>query len=521
MRVFLLTVAVALGVCAVRTSISSAQDDAGFKSIFNGKTLDGWRGDRELWRLEDGAIVGESTAENPLKSNRFLVWDQGEIDDFILKLKFKISGTERANSGVQIRSSEPEGGHLVGYQLDIDRSGAYIGAVYSEKTGRGILAPRGKKVTIRAKNDKLAEPICDPEEILKNIDVDEWVDMEILAQGPHIQVKMNGVVTSELIDQSDQLVRQGLLGLQLHQGPPMKIQFKDIQLKRLPLADGTKKIVFLAGKRSHGYGAHEHNAGCLLLAKGLNEAAANRDIDVLTTVYQNGWPDDPTALDNADTVVVYCDGGKRHFLHQHGEAFEDVMRRGVGLVCLHFGVEIPKGPSGQRFLDWIGGYFEANWSVNPHWTAEFKSLPEHPVTNGVQPFEILDEWYYHMRFVPEMSRVTPVLSALPPKESLSRKDGSHSNNPHVREAVLEKKQPQHVGWAFVRGDGQGRGFGFTGGHFHNNWQNEDFRKLVLNAIVWTAHEEVPEDGVESKPVTDAELAANQDYPPPKKEKKDN
>jgi type 1 glutamine amidotransferase len=278
------------------------------------------------------------------------------------------------------------------------------------------------------------------------------------------------------------------------------------------LKNKTKKIVFVAGKPSHGYGSHEHNAGCLLLAKALEEAASETGLSVLTTVYRNGWPADPTALDNADTVVVYCDGGGRHYLHKNGEAFEDIMRRGVGLACIHYGVEVPKGMSGQRFLNWIGGYFETDWSVNPHWLAKFESFPEHPTTNGVNPFEIQDEWYYHMRFSPEMTRVTPLLTAMPPNETLSRKDGPHSGNPAVREAVLTKKQPQHVAWAFERGDGRGRGFGFTGGHFHNNWKNDDFRKLVLNSIVWTAHGEIPDSGIESTTPTEADLEANQDYP---------
>ncbi len=188
------------------------------------------------------------------------------------------------------------------------------------------------------------------------------------------------------------------------------------------------------------------------------------------------------------------------------------MRRGVGLACIHYGVEVPKGISGQRFLNWIGGYFETDWSVNPHWLAKFDSFPEHPTTRGVEPFEVQDEWYYHMRFSDQMTRVVPLLTAMPPEESLVRKDGPHEGNPTVRKSVLEDKQPQHLAWAFTRGDGKGRGFGFTGGHFHNNWQNDSFRKLVLNSIVWTAHVEVPGSGVDSATPTEEDLAANQDEP---------
>ena len=126
-----------------------------------------------------------------------------------------------------------------------------------------------------------------------------------------------------------------------------------------------------------------------------------------------------------------------------------------------------------------------------------------------------------------MSRVTPILSALPGADTLKRKDGAHSGNPAVRKAVLEDKQPQHLAWAFVRGDGVGRGFGFTGGHFHSNWQNDDFRKLVLNAIVWSAKVDVPGNGVASQTPSDEAMENNQDTPKrapkknanPKKQKK--
>jgi type 1 glutamine amidotransferase len=149
-----------------------------------------------------------------------------------------------------------------------------------------------------------------------------------------------------------------------------------------------------------------------------------------------------------------------------------------------------------------------HWSVNPHWFAEFKALPKHPVTNGVKPFGAQDEWYYHMRFPEGMKGVTPILTALPPESTLSREDGPHSGNPGVRKAVLEQKEPQHVMWVYDRPDG-GRGFGFTGGHFHKNWGGDDFRKVVLNAILWMAHADVPSDGVQSA-VTPEELKVNLD-----------
>ena len=170
---------------------------------------------------------------------------------------------------------------------------------------------------------------------------------------------------------------------------------------------------------------------------------------------------------------------------------------------LHYAVEVPAGKPGDCFLDWIGGYFEMNWSVNPHWVANFTSIPKHPITQGVKPFTMEDEWYYHMRFRENMKGVTPLLSTVPPDSTLERPDGTHSGNPDVRKAVANK-EPQHLAWCVERADG-GRGFGFTGGHYHNGWANEDLRKLIMNAIVWTAKLEVPKGGVVTPTPTQEEL----------------
>jgi len=209
---------------------------------------------------------------------------------------------------------------------------------------------------------------------------------------------------------------------------------------------------------------------------------------------------------------MYCDGGGGHPVNKNLEQVQKYANKGVGIACIHYGVEVPKGASGDSFLNWIGGYFEAHYSVNPHWVAKFKEFPKHPVTNGVKPFEADDEWYYHMRFQPEMKGVTPILSDLPGPETLRRGDGAHSGNPHVRASVA-KGEKQHVAWVYDRPDG-GRGFGFTGGHNHWNWGNENLRKVVLNALVWVAKDEVPKDGVSDKPVTMSDLEKNQDYQPP-------
>jgi len=269
-------------------------------------------------------------------------------------------------------------------------------------------------------------------------------------------------------------------------------------------AEANKKIVLIAGTKSHGYGGHEHNAGCLLLAKCLNESG----LPVEAVVHQNGWPKDPKALDGADAIVIFCDGGGRHVIIPHLDEVAPLMKKGVGLGCMHYGVEVPKGKPGDCLKEWTGGYFEVWWSVNPHWVADFKEFPKHPVSRGVQPFKINDEWYYHMRFMENMEGVTPILSAIPPESTLKRGDGPHSGNPHVRKTA---GQPQHLLWVRERPDG-GRGFGFTGGHWHWSWSNDSFRTVVLNAIVWIAKADVPDGGVPSKTPTLEELKANQDYP---------
>lgn len=274
-------------------------------------------------------------------------------------------------------------------------------------------------------------------------------------------------------------------------------------------AETTKEILFLAGKKSHGYGAHEHRAGCMLLARCLNDSGLDVNASVVT---EGAWPQLTESDPAPDAIVMYCDGYKRHMAREHQENIQAWVDEGVGVACLHFAVEVEPEVLGPTFLDWIGGYFEIGWSVNPIWEASFETFPEHPITNGVQPFTIRDEWYYHMRFQPEMEGVTPILSTTPPLRTLTSrsKNRDRGSNPTVMAAV-QAGEPQHVAWAYERPDG-GRGFGFTGGHYHQNWQQDDFRKLVLNALVWTAKGEVPPDGVPSRTPSDAEMELNQDYP---------
>ncbi len=267
-----------------------------------------------------------------------------------------------------------------------------------------------------------------------------------------------------------------------------------------------KKIVFIAGPPSHGYAAHEYYAGCVLLARCLRDAVPG----VRTTILR-GWPKEPAALRGAATIVLSCDGGGGHLVIPHLDEMEKLMSQGVGLAAIHYAVEIPKGKPGERFKSWIGGYYETFWSVNPFWKASFTKFPKHPVANGLAPFEINDEWYYHMRFVTDMRGVTPILTAVPPDSTRRNENTPSGGNPHV---FARKGMPEHVAWAYERPDG-GRGFGFTGGHSHWNWACDNFRKTVLNGIAWTAKIDIPPDGIPSQTPTLAGLEANQDKPQPK------
>ena len=274
------------------------------------------------------------------------------------------------------------------------------------------------------------------------------------------------------------------------------------------LAEDTK-ILFVAGKKSHGYFAHEHNAGSLLLAKALNESGLNFDASVYHDPENPGWPRNGRILDGVKAVVIYCDGGKKHLANDHVATIDALQDNGMGVGCLHYAVETIDGEPGDAFLRWMGGYYQLYKSVNPHWTPKFETFPDHPVANGIQPFSINDEWYFNMRFRKDMKGVTPILSAVPPEDLLPEKDHHHNSTPDARAAVA-RRDLQHVMWVSENENGS-RGFGFTGGHFHDNWQDDNLRTVVLNAIAWIAHREIPSSGIPSKTLTMEELKENQDY----------
>jgi lysophospholipase L1-like esterase len=483
--------------------------DNGFRPIFDGKTLEGWDGNPEFWRIEEGVIVGETTPEKPTKGNTFLIWRGGQPGDFELKAEYRM---RNGNSGIQVRSwEEPDkwGKWVIGgYQADIDESGRYTGILYGERY-RGILAERGQKTEIGEDHKpKVVGQIGPADELIKKVDLKGWNEFHIVARGNRITQSINGQTMVDVVDNDVQQRRaMGLIALQLHAGPPMKVEFRNIRIKEDAKPDNLmkadkKKIVFLAGRPSHGYFGHDHWAGCMLLAKWMREAVPGLETEVVA----NGWPKDEAVFEGASAIVLFSDGGGGNPLIPHLDKVDKMAKQGVGVALLHYAVEVPKERGGQQFLDWIGGYFEMHWSVNPHWTAEFTQFPKHPVANGLKPFAIDDEWYYHMRFRENMEGVTPILSAVPPDSTRDRPDGPHSGNPTVR---ARKGMAEHVAWVAERPDG-GRGFGFTGGHWHYNWAQPSFRKCVLNGIAWVAKIDVPADGIASKTPTLEELKENPD-----------
>ncbi|MFO0881109.1 MAG: ThuA domain-containing protein [Gemmataceae bacterium] len=258
-------------------------------------------------------------------------------------------------------------------------------------------------------------------------------------------------------------------------------------------ATGVRKIVLVADTDPHGpRGNHEFVAAAVYLARTINAHYPGAYAAVYT---KQKWPKD---LDHADAIIVLMNHGGSAV----NPAVKKAMARGAGFMAIHYGVEVNKGDQGEQYKNWLGGYFEPFWSVNPWWTPDFKEIPRHPTTQGVKPFAINDEWYYHMRFVDGQKGVAPILAALPPLNTIQgggKKASSHGGNPEVWKEVSAGKK-QVMAWAYERPDG-GRGFGFTGLHKHENLGNASMRTLLLNATAWVSKLEVPEGGVPNQPLS--------------------
>jgi putative heme-binding domain-containing protein len=268
-----------------------------------------------------------------------------------------------------------------------------------------------------------------------------------------------------------------------------------------------RKVVLLAGTvhqgpGGHPPGTHEYELSARLLARSLETASNARGIK--TEIHFDGWPRDPKTLDDADTIVVISDGADRNqqdhplLVGDRLETLKRQMDRGCGLVAIHWTVFVPRHRGGDEFLEWIGGYFDYESGPGPrNWYSKIQTaettckpaLATHPICRGLAPFALREEYYYNLRFRPKDPRLTPILTTPIPGEA----------------------SDQIVAWAVERAGG-GRGFGFTGGHFFDNWSVEPLRRMVLNAILWTAHAEVPASGVQTAPSTALEPDATRRGP---------
>lgn len=235
-----LLIALIIGLFGIK-NLTAQEVEPGFIPLFNGKDLQGWSGNPQLWSVKDGAITGVTTADTKLSHNTFLVYTNKEFSDFELRLSYKIIG---GNSGIQYRSKVHQQGKfgpiVGGYQADIEAGKTYSGILYEER-GRGILAQRGEKVIIKTDPENQSKfkvekvgSLGKSDEIQAKIKNEDWNDYVIIAKGNHLQQFINGVQTVDVVDEdAPRAAKSGIIALQIHVGPPMTVQFKNIRIKPL------------------------------------------------------------------------------------------------------------------------------------------------------------------------------------------------------------------------------------------------------------------------------------------------
>ena len=225
--------------CVISLSALADDSEAGFQSMFNGTDLTGWDGNPLLWSVKDGAIVGQTTAEHPAKSNTFLIWTNGAPSDFELRTSFRITphnDTGFANSGIQFRSQilDPSYWVVGGYQADMEAGPNYTGTLYEERRTRGTMASRGQVVIWdKDGNKRVVGSLGTAEELGALIKKEDWNDYTIIAKGNHIQEFINGRETVDVTDECEaKAAKSGVIALQLHAGAPMEVEFKNLRIKQ-------------------------------------------------------------------------------------------------------------------------------------------------------------------------------------------------------------------------------------------------------------------------------------------------
>ena len=223
--------AVLLGIALVLGAplLAVPEEELGFVSMFNGTDLTGWSGKDGGWWVEDGAITSESTEAKPCIKHHYLFWEGAQPADFILRFRYKLTG---GNSGVQIRSKKLDGFDAWGYQADMEAGDQWTGCLFQHD--RGAVVKRGFKATIAEDGTRKDTPFTEPDTLQAVIDQDGWNDYEVRAVGPKITLRINGKLMCEVVDQDREMAcNEGYIAVQMHPGPPMKVQFKDLRIKLL------------------------------------------------------------------------------------------------------------------------------------------------------------------------------------------------------------------------------------------------------------------------------------------------
>ena len=307
-----------------------------WKWVFNGKDLNGWDGDPRLWSVKNGVIRGETTAENPAKGNTFIIWRDGKLKDFELMLKFRI---QNGNSGVQYRSKEFEKWRIGGYQAEVENTPGKVGFLYHE-AGRGWLVNVGDIMVIDKEGNKnVIGNVCDKDELIKAgyYNDKDWNEYHIIAQGNQLIHYLNGYPMIELVD-NDRVTpndpkdlkgaaREGLLALQIHAGPPMVVEFKDIRIKELPTKYDDAVVLFNG--------------------KDLDNWVVNGDKN------KSKWVAGKAAVSSDDPKQLVNKGGSGEMINlaaQHGDSLDIYSTEKFGDCRIELEVMVPKGSNSGIYV---------------------------------------------------------------------------------------------------------------------------------------------------------------------------
>lgn len=428
---------------------------AEWKALFNGKDLSGWRtndfGGAGEVKVENGQIsIGAGVALTGIRRS-------SDVD------------LPRSNYEVHVQAMKGEGNDF------------FCGLTFPVKDSHATLVVGGWGGSLVGLSSIDGMDASENEYTqYMRFDDNKWYNIRLRVTDRRIQAWIEG---EKMIDANIEGRRVSMRPGEIEDAVPFGIStyqtaalVKEVKIRTIP--NRIPKVAFIAGKKSHGPGEHEYRKSLELLHKALEQRVEFID----ARVHFDGWPTDEEQLSDADTIVVFSDGSdhgeRNHPLLQSRrlQILQKQVDRGAGMVALHYTLFVPGEKAGKQFLQWVGGYFDyetgpaANKWFSKIETREFKvfpATPDHPICEGVSPFEVREEFYFNMKLAgKEAGKLVPIATFDP-----------------------EKKDPARVvGWAIERANG-GRGFGYTGGHFHKNFEDPNVQRMLLNAILWTAKAE--------------------------------